>query len=104
MLSPGDVKDMAKQVGIPATTVIVMMFLLQFGVIPNDLSKAYEIVRQNNSKIDEQASVVNLIVRQHGEQMITLTKALKEICLNTAKNEERYRECAKLSSDTHERQ
>lgn len=96
MLSVSELKEGAKHFGVPATGLGILMILFQTGLIPSSSSRAYDAVGLLSSEIHTQEQIVELIVKQHGEQMEMLMQGMREICFNTAKTQDRERACANL--------
>lgn len=103
MLGYSDLKELASAIGIPATVVILAISSFELGIIPSLTSDIRTTVRSLHEKADlagtereQHNKEVGHLIRQHAEQMEILNRALKEICLNTAKNEIRSYKCAEL--------
>lgn len=106
MLSFSTLKETAIQIGAPATAVIVIILLLNLGWLPFDteLSRTRTFAEASVKKLDDNAAIMNRIAEQHLSQMITHDKqldvligALREVCFNTAKTNERERACGALT-------
>lgn len=96
MLSFTDLKEGAAYIGLPATVVIGVVVALHMGTIPSATSKTYEGITLLSKDVTSQQTVVELIIRQHGEQMELLMQGMREICFNTAKTQDRERACGNL--------
>jgi len=99
--SMNDLKEISTVIGIPATVVISTIFVLYWGFMPFDhLQADLTLVKADMASIlnkeTRRDQRVEKLIEQHAEQMHNLNAALKEICINTAKNENRVYECLKI--------
>lgn len=111
MIGYSDLKELASAIGIPATALLVALSAFEFGILPSinsdTNSKVVGLHTKTDSaklRMDDHDREVGHLIRQHTEQMQILNRALKEICLNTAKNEIRSYKCVELDGALSEKQ
>lgn len=103
MIGYGDVKEFVNALGVPAAVTVLVVSAFHHGVVPSLTTDTYKTVEalqiqheREEARVTRHEQDVAHLIRQHAEQMQILNRSLKEICLNTAKNEARSYKCVEL--------
>lgn len=111
MLGYSDIKELISAIGVPSSVVVLTISAFHYGIVPSltsemkiDVSDIKEKALLSEKRMDRHEQDVGHMIRQHAEQMKILNRALKEICLNTAKNEARSYKCVELDGTLSEKQ
>lgn len=100
--SLSDVKEMVGTVGFPTTVVLLAMGAFSWGFIPSKLTEIRDDVLTTKIKQEHQAQLMERMIdqsaKQHAEQLHSLTAAMKQVCINTARTERRLDDCLKIDN------
>lgn len=106
MISFSTIQEAIIHLGAPSTIVLLVVVGLHTGYVPfeTELSKARVVALENARLLDEHAIEMKRNSEQHTAQMLAHERALdamltamREICFNTAKTNERERACGALN-------
>lgn len=96
LISVNDVKDVVGIIGLPASAIIGVICLFNWGIIPSNVSEAHDDILTTKVKVEHNEQLMLRVLEQHSEQLANLNRALKQICVNTAKNDNRVYDCLKI--------